>query len=168
MKKAKKLTVSAILTALSIVLLYLASVFPVLSLSLIAVAGLLPAVAVIECGLPFAGGMYAASCILALLLVPDKSCAILYAVLFGNYPFVKYFAERVKARMLSWIIKLAVANGLLAILFFVFRTVMLSFIPDNTLITATIIMFNVIFILYDICFTRLTAFYMARIHRHIV
>ena len=49
MKKAKKLTVSAILTALSIVLLYLASVFPVLSLSLIAVAGLLPAVAVIEC-----------------------------------------------------------------------------------------------------------------------
>lgn len=168
MKKAKKITVSAILAALSVVLLWLASVFPILSLSLIAIAGLLPAVVVIECGLAPAAAMYAVSCILALLLAPDKSCAILYAVLFGDYPFIKYFAERVRLRPLSWCIKLLAANALLALLYFAFRSVLLSFVPGETVLVFGLVMFNLIFVLYDICFTRLTAFYMARIHPHIV
>lgn len=168
MNKIKKLTVSAILVAFSIVLLYLASVFPVLSLSLIAVAGLLPAVVVIECGVASAAVMYIASCALALLLVPDKSCAILYAVLFGNYPFVKYFSERVRSRLLSWGIKFAVANALFALLFFVFRSVMLSFVPGDIMTALIFVMFQIVFVLYDLCFTKLTGFYMVRIHPHIV
>ena len=168
MRKAKKITVSAILIALTVVLLYLAAFFPVMSLSLIAIAGLLPAVAIIECGVSYSAAMYLASCILTLLLIPDKSCAILYAVLFGNYPFVKYFAERIKSHVLSWCIKIGAANALFALLFFVFRSVLLSFVPDNVLLIVTIALFNIIFIMYDFCFTKLTAFYMTRVHQHIV
>mgnify|MGYP004655774209 FL=1 len=166
MKKARQLALSAILAAFGVALLYLASFFPVLSLSLIAIAGLLPGVAVIECGVAAGAGTYAVACALALLLVPDKSCAILYALLFGCYPLIKYFAERLRP-VLAWAAKLAAVNALLALLFFAFRAVLLEFIPDHMMIFLTFLVFNIVFILYDLCFSKLSVFYMARIHPHV-
>lgn len=168
MKSTKKLAICSILTALILVLLYFASVFPVLSLSLIAIAGLLPAVAIIECGLSYGTTMYIASVILTLLLAPDKQCAILYTVLFGDYPIIKYFAEQIHIRWLMWGIKFVVVNSLMLGLYFIFNSVFFAFIPSEMLLWISFATFNIIFIMYDLCFTRLTTFYMVRIHHHIV
>ncbi|MEG2571197.1 MAG: hypothetical protein RSA70_07160, partial [Clostridia bacterium] len=112
MSKAKKTALGAVLCAFTLVLLYLGSIFQVMSLSLIAIAGLLPTVLIIESGLGSGALMYVASSILAILLVPDKQVAILYIVLFGSYPFIKYGAERVKPMILTWLIKIVASNAL--------------------------------------------------------
>ena len=62
---------------------------------------------VIELGRKWAVGVYAASAILAVLLIPSKEAAILYVVFFGYYPILKAVLEqRVRSRVLEWVIKI--------------------------------------------------------------
>ena len=164
---ARRLALSAILVALMLVLLYLASFTPVLSLTLIAIAGLLPAVIVVECGIGAAVTAYCAASVLALVLVPDKSSAILFALMFGHYPVVKNLIERIRVKWLGWCVKLAVANALFLVLYFVFKNIFLQMVPEIAqLIWVALIAFNIIFVLYDLCFSKLLLFYEYRIARH--
>lgn len=167
MSRVKKLTLSSILLACIVIILYLASLFPVMSLTLIAIAGLLTYVAIIECGAAYSLLMFIAASVLSFLLVPDKSCAVLYTLLLGIYPFIKHFAERIKVRALAWIVKILSANLLVLILYRFFSAVLLSFVPDDVLLIFAYLAFNAIFILFDVCITRLEVLYIWRIRRHI-
>lgn len=160
----RKLTVSALLTALSVVILYLASLLPSGRASVVAVAGLLPAVAVIGAGLGAGFLCYAGTGLLALILLPTKECALLYLVLFGHYPMLKSLMERLSNRVLEWLCKLLLFNGLVSLLYFSFRALFLSTLSSN-LISAALIyaVGNVFFILYDLAFSGLVARYQKRI-----
>ncbi len=168
MSKVNKLTLSSILLAGAVLCLYLASAFPVMSLTLIAIASIITYVAIIECKSLYALMVYIATTALGFLIVPDKSCVILYTLLFGAYPFIKHFSEKVKIKALSWLIKLLCVNALIFILYFAFKELLLSFVPANWLLIFAYLAFNFVFITFDICITRLKVFYMWRIHRHIV
>ena len=168
MKRTKKLTVCAVLCALAIVFLYLASFLPTLSLSLIAVAGFLPAIAIIECDFKYACVMTVASIILAFVLVPAYDCSIIYAILFAPYPFVKLFCEKIRFRALKWIAKLLCVNLMLFVLYICAGALIIGFQATLATLIFAWVAFNVIFVLYDLCFTKICALYFTRIHRHIV
>ena len=80
---AKAVALGGVLTALSLVLLYLASVSPTGRLGLTAVAGVVPAAAVVSGGLGAGVLSYLAAGLLGLLLIPAKAAAILYLLFFG-------------------------------------------------------------------------------------
>jgi hypothetical protein len=94
--QTRRIAISGILAAFSLVLLWLSSVMPTGRWGLIAAAGLLPAAAIISTGLP--GGIFCwlTTGILAMILLPDKMNALLYLFLFGLYPIVKYLVERMR------------------------------------------------------------------------
>ena len=74
---AGKLALAAMLTALSLVVLWAAAMAPWGRIGLVAVAGLMPAAAVISAG-PAAGGLcWAGTAVLALVLWPSKGCGVL-------------------------------------------------------------------------------------------
>jgi hypothetical protein len=69
---ARTITVSAALTALTVVFLFLGNVFPAGRLGLIAVASLFVTAAVIEAGLGAAAFVFVGSAVLGALILPDK------------------------------------------------------------------------------------------------
>ncbi|MBQ8026415.1 MAG: hypothetical protein IJ259_08385 [Oscillospiraceae bacterium] len=166
-RRTKSLTVTAVAAALSVVLLYLGSLFPTGQAGFAAVACLLGIAVVIACGLGWGVMHYVAAGALALLLLPDKTVALLYAVFFGYYPVIKSLAERCHGRPLEWGIKLAVFNAALTVLLFALRA---AFLPERAadLPTAVIyLLLNVVFVVFDIGLSRLIVFYENRIAKYL-
>ena len=165
-KSAGAVALTALLTALSLVILYLSVLVPTGRMGVVAVAGLLPAAAVISGG-PAAGGLcYAAASILALILLPDKGNALLYLLFFGLYPLVKYAVERLGRLPLELVLKLAFFNVMLTVFRFGLTAVFLPALPPAAADAVLWVLYpagNVVFLAYDFGFTKLIAFYTVRV-----
>ncbi len=162
--KTRKLTFCAILSALSVVLLYLGSILPTGRLALVAVAALLPAAAVVQCGLVWGAAVYAVSAALSLLLLPAKGCAVLYALVLGHYGVLKSLIERIGKLPLEWICKVALFAALLSALFFAFRWALV--LPERFAALALPVLLVggvAVYVVYDLLFTRLIGLYLTRV-----
>ena len=164
----KKLTRAALLTALAAAAVCLGAWVPRGGLALAALAALAGAAVLIECGLGWAIGHFAAAAILALLLSPDKLPALWYVFVFGPWPVLKHLIERLRSPAARWLVKLAVFAACAAALYFAFTaaftaafTGALPQLPWYALLPALC----AVFIAYDIAFSRLIGLYMRRIHR---
>jgi hypothetical protein len=101
----RKMAQTALLTALSVGILALGSVIPTATLGIAALAGLCTGVCVLLSGKRQAALLWLAASILALLLLPDKTLALVFALFFGPYPLIKALAERQKP-VWEWAIKI--------------------------------------------------------------
>ena len=114
--KTKTVAVGGMMSAAALVLLLIASIAPGGRLVITALAGVVGAVTVARAGMLTGALSWIAVSILALLLIPHKGCAILYAVFFGPYTLLKNQIERKCSRWTEWVWKylfcLAVAAGL--------------------------------------------------------
>ena len=161
----KYLTVSAMLSALGVVILGLGAVIEVLDISVAVIASLLVAYAVIEIGGAYPWLIWVVTSTIALLLLPLKTPVLFYALLTGYYPIVKQKIERKMARLPAWATKM----GVLAISLLVIWAVMWLFAPtllETTggwlMIVATLVLGIFAFILYDICLTKLITRYFVK------
>lgn len=164
--KASKVAYPAVLGALSLIFVYVASVVPSGSWGFVAVAGLFPAAAVISVGMKAGALCWAGVSVLAFLLIPGKFCALLYSVLFGLYPLVKALIERIRRRVPEYILKLVFFNAAFTVIFLVMRAAVLDSLPAVLSVTWVLyIVANIVFLLYDFGFSKLIGFYIARIGR---
>lgn len=163
----KKTVIAGVLAALSVIILYLGGIIEVLDLTMSAVTSLLVVVIVIEMGYSYAWLTYAATSILSLLMLPQKTPAIFYACFMGFYPIIKSYIERINSALLRWIIKLAVGNAALIFMFLFIKL----FVPDEfeggALLTFTYILGILAFIMYDIAVSKLISLYFAKIRDRI-
>ncbi len=109
-KKSNYVAVGGIWTAISLVMLFVAAVFPFCQLAFVFVASVIVGTLIVMYGYKLALCQYVAVAILALFTVPDKSLAMLYVLVVGNYPAIKFIIDRVKNKMLNFVIKLVVFN----------------------------------------------------------
>ena len=121
-KSTKKISVCALLCALSVAVLYIASVMPTGQLGITAIASLLGISAVIETDIKGGIAVFAATSVLGFLVIPEKSALLLYVLFFGYYPILKSIAEKQKSRVTEWIMKLFTANAALSVIIFLFLT----------------------------------------------
>ena len=164
----KTLARCALFTALGVALNYLASVLPVASLAVVAVAGLLTAATVIHAGLPRAFAVFAVTAALSLLLAGDKSAPLLYAAFLGYYPALKSFLERrLRPHLLCWAVKLLLFNAAFAALYLLASQILLSQLNTRLPWLAIQGLGNLVFVIYDIGLSRLIGFYIRRISTHI-
>lgn len=169
MKGTRRAALSAMLGALSLVILCLAAVSPSGRMGIVALAGLVPGAAVVSGGLGAGLLCYGVAGVLGLLLLPDKGLALLYLIFFGLYPMVKSLAEGRRHRVLEWAVKLAFFNAALCLFWFVLGRIFVPLLP--AMITQAVwlvfLVGNGVFVAYDYGFSRLISFYMARIDRAI-
>ncbi len=161
--KIKNTAFSAVFVAISVVLCILASVFPTMSVTITAIAGIVSAVALIQCGYRYALMVYVAASFLNLLFSPNKECAVYYTVLFGHYPLLKTFTERIGNKSVAWCVKIIEANLLYGIVFFISSHIIGTYEVIGIkafLLTAAI--FNAAFVLYDICLSKLMMLYISK------
>ena len=164
--KAKRVALSAVLAACSLVCLYLASYFPSGKMGMAAAAGLFPAAAVASCGFGAGFLCYAGTAILGMLLVSDKAVALLYLLFFGLYPMMKGFIERINRLIPELILKLLIFNLYAVLLFRVFGSLFAAVVPGGDFPAIVLLLIgNVVFLLYDYGFSKVITFYMMRIDR---
>lgn len=163
-KGAFRIALGGILTALALLVLYLAALAPSGRLGVVALAGLVPAVGVISGGLATGIFCYASSGILGLLLLPDKGCALMYLTLLGLYPVLKGLIERLRKLALEIVLKLVFFNAVLSVLVFGFSTLLFPFLPQ--LLQKPLLIYlvgNAVFLVYDFGVSKLLTYYAVRI-----
>ncbi len=161
MKNTKRIAVSGIAAALSVVLMYFAAVTDLLSLSGMIIAAFAILFIYIEYGTGTALSVYGAVSVISLLILPDKFAAIIYAVYAGYYPILKAKLES-KPKLLSWGLKLGSFNTVLIGLIAVSRFIT-SIENEAVLIElAVFVLANFVFVLSDRLAGRLTVIYLIK------
>lgn len=170
MKKTKIISLCGVIAAL-ITAIMASSYFPYLTYAIPALAGAFVIIPLFEIGKKAALLTYAAS-LLPVFLLAEPEAKLMYIALFGYYPVLKAVFEAFKSRALEYICKFVIFNLSVSLIYFVFAGIFgieaESFGQFAKYgVIALYILGNVAFLLYDICLTRLAAFYAVRLHSKI-
>ena len=172
----KKITLSAILSALGVIFLMLGSIIDVLDLSSAVLAGFTIAVGVIEIGGKYPAVMYTVISLLSLLILPNKYPAVFFIFFGGFYPIFKAYLERFHY-IIAWTVKFSMFN-----VFFVFMILTVRFLSEKnflppleninflssfreSLIFVGFVIANIVFLLYDIAMTKIITLYIVKIRK---
>lgn len=166
MRKSSKTALGGMIAALSVTIMLSTAVIPYLTYALPAMAGVLLVLMVIEINKSWALCTYVAVSILSFLILPDKEAAMMYCAFFGCYPVFKPFVEsKIKNNIVCWIIKAAFFNIMAVAAYLIIINVF--GIPLEEMdeygkwgIPLLLGMGNVMFVLYDICITRMVTLYL--------
>lgn len=161
MNKTGKMTFSAILSALGVIILYLGSVINVLDLTAVALASFFVFFAVMELGMPYQYLIYAVTSVVSLILLPDKFGGAVYLLFGGIYPIIKEKLEQLN-RGLAWVLKLIYFNAVLTALIFV--SIYVLHIDNAELVFSLMMYFlgNITFVLYDFATTLMVTAYVVK------
>ncbi len=166
---AGKTALGGMLTALSVVCMFLTNVVPMAEYALPALAGVVVMLAVVELGCKGACMVYVASALISMLLVSNLEAALMYALFFGYYPILKSMFERLHRPYFCIGLKCAVFN--LAVILVYFLAIGLLGLPAETFElfgTKVPLLFlamgNIVFAVYDVGLTRLVTNYCIRYH----
>lgn len=156
------------LAALSVVILYLGSFIDVLDASMAVIASLMTVIVVIEFGRSASWSIYAVTAVLSLILLPNKSPAVMYAAFFGFYPILKETFEK-RNKIVSWVLKEITFNAALVVCFLVIRFLIFIGIPEipTMMYVLGALLLEAVFILYDLALTRLISFYIFNLRKRL-
>ena len=166
--KTKTITICAMLSALGVVVLYLGSFIDVLDASMAVIASVMSIVAVIEFGHGASWSIYAVTSVLSLILLPNKSAAVMYAAFFGFYPILKEVFEK-RRKVVSWILKEITFNAALVVCFVIIRFLILSDIAEipTMMYVFGAVLLEAVFVLYDLALTRLISLYIFKLRNRL-
>ena len=154
-------------SALGTVLLYIGSFIEILDISIAVLASALTTLIVIEYGKKASLAVFFATSILSLILLPYKLPAFMYALFFGYYPIIKELIERIRVRLIGWIVKTAVFS-IASILLLLICTVFTAELELSSGIIMTIgfiLLSELMYFMYDIALTKMITLYLVRV-RH--
>ena len=168
MRNTKKLTLSAMTASLSSVILLLSSFLGMMELTVGAVASLLVVFINIEVKGAYPYLVWAVTSTISLLLFPSKTIGVAYLLVFGIYPILKAYFERLP-RPVWWVVKLAYFTVVLVLMILVTEFVLgVSFfeeVPNTSSIlqlwmkVGIIALFYIAFVAYDMFITVMIRLY---------
>ena len=163
--KTKTLTFCAMMTALGVLFLMMASMIPGMRIGLTAIASVVAALTIVQGSLTYGLITVIATAIVSAWIVPAKEIVLLYATFFGPYTLVKNLIERLHNLPLEWVLKLAFCGGISALLF-VFADSVLALIPvvlaENIWLFLPAVLLA--FAAYGIVFSQLIVYLFQRLH----
>lgn len=165
MNNASKTALGAMSVALSVILL-MPTALELFVYALPALAGIITMFCVVELNKKWAFAVFTASAIISLVLVPNKEAAVLYAAFFGYYPILKALLENTKFKAVEYIFKFSVFNLSVFISYFLLIKVfgmpfeeLMGTDESKWFIYVFPIMFNLMFIVYDLYLTKMYTLY---------
>ena len=164
MKKTYALAFSSVIAALSVALMFVTTFIPIGTYAIPCAAGAMLAAVVIEAGYITATAVYVAVSLLSFLLAGDKEAVLYYVAFLGFYPILKGLIERIKLKVVQYLLKYLVFNVTMIAAFYA-GIYILSVPKESFVLFGVYIPWiflavgNVVFILYDICLTRVITQY---------
>jgi len=164
------LSLAGMMTALSLLFLYLAAILPTARLSMYAVASLFTIALCIEQRTLYAFLMFIAVSGLSLLIVPNITTSIPYILFFGHYGIAKYHFERIKDKILGFFLKLAYFNVFLIIMYFLAKSILLDTVPDflKDNFWLFLVVAQGVFIAYDFIYSKCASLYFNRFRKFLM
>ncbi|MCM1363873.1 MAG: hypothetical protein NC122_01810 [Faecalibacterium sp.] len=174
--QAGKTAIGGMMVALSVIIM-IPSVFETFELAIPAMASVLVLFSVVELGKAWSFGVYAATSIVSLIVVPNKQAVIMYIVVFGYYPIIKSILESKLPKVLEYVLKFLIFNASAILSFFLITKVLGVPFDEFMGITnkesffgryavAIILVFaNIIFLMLDYCFTCAVTVYVRRFQK---
>ena len=172
MRQTKKLTLSAMVVALGTVFMVLGAVIEVFDLTAVALAAVLVAFVYIELGSPYTWLVWICTTLTTFLFYQHKPMWFMYLVLFGIYPILKGYIEKLPRPF--WLpLKLVFGNvAFVAIIFGVKLITGFPFIDPadaffgitgKVLYIITWVLFNVAMVAFDFFLTVMVRYYLANL-----
>ncbi len=158
-RKASKIALSGILGALAVICLFFASILPTSRLSLYALSSFFICIVIIENGIKAGWFFYAATTLLAVILVPDKLSIIPYAIFFGAYGAVKYYIEKINRLLIEYIVKYIFFNICLAAAVLFIWQIFAASVKINLPWWILIVVLEIVFFIYDYVYSMVIAYY---------
>lgn len=168
MKTSQKAAFCGLLCAMAVVTLML-TVFPYATYALAALAGMLMIPAVLELGVRYGVICYIVTALLAAFLTPDAEAKLMFMLFFGYYPICQCRVNLWAKRRMALLLKFVLFNAAAVVSFILSITVLgvekeAFMIGGVYLPWVLLILGNIVFIVYDIALTRVTAMYRVRLH----
>ena len=170
MRETKKLTISAILTALGVVIMLLGAVIEVLDLSVGAIASLIVVFVFVEIGKPYHWLVWICTGLLTALIYPGSALWVEYLLIFGIYPILKSYIERLP-RWSWWPVKLVYINAIVGLLALIMEKLLgIPFFEDEGAWMRVLFwaLLNVAFVMYDIFIKVLVRVYFAKYRERVI
>ena len=165
MSQTKKVTLSALLVALGTVFMIIGAAVEVLDLTVCAMASLLVVFVYLEIGSYYPWLVWICTSLATALIYPGSIMWAEYALVFGIYPLIKAYIERLPRW--SWIVvKIFYINAVIAALFFVCESLLgIPFFTEEGEVMAiiTYVLMNAAFVMYDLFITAMVRAYFAKI-----
>lgn len=114
-----RVALGGIVSALCITAMFFAGIIPMLYLLLPMVAGVLMMIMAMEINTKWAWLTYMSVGILSLFVTFDKESALIFIMLFGHYPILKFTLDKIKSGLFRKIMKLCIFNICVLAYFFV-------------------------------------------------
>ena len=153
----------AVITAASVILIYLSTIIPGNKLFLLSIASCLIPVAVVTTSLKNSFIIYLSTLILAFLMSGLTTAVIAYALFFGVYGIIKYYIEKIRKLPIEILLKLLYFN----ICLFVFYNILKLFTSTSLNFKLSIYIFiigaELIFVFYDYFLTVMILFISKRL-----
>lgn len=165
MSQTKKITLSAMMVALSTAIMLLGAVVEVFDLSVCAIASLLVVFIYLEIGSYYPWLVWICTTLATALIYPGSAIWVEYALIFGLYPLIKAYIERMPRW--SWlIVKLIYINVVIWGIFCVCEFLLgIPFFEEGGQILAiiTYVLSNVAFVAYDFFIMVMVRFYLDKL-----
>lgn len=156
MKKTRYTTISGMVSALSVVIMLLTNIMPSMMYVIPIITGAIVFAVNEIIGKKWALGVFFVTSFISFILLTDKEAALNYTLFFGYYPLLKPLYERLP-KVLSWSVKVLTFNVALTaiglIVTFIFKLPFLDEDMGKFTIPIFAVLFNVVFVMYDIMFT---------------
>lgn len=163
--KTKAIAVSALLSAVCVVLMGIGSIVEVIDLSLATLASISVIFAVIEFGGMYPWLMYFVTSVLSLLILPNKFPAVAFFLFLGYYPILKEKIERC-SRGIRIALKMSIFNIAMGMIFLVMKLLMIPFAKGYLLVGA-IVFLNLTFWFYDYALSVMITAYIHKLRKRL-
>ena len=111
MDKSYRVALGGIVSALCLVTMFLAGIISPLYIILPLIAGVLLLIIVEEVSISWAMVTYVSVSLLSLFITADKEAALLFIMLFGHYPMLRFFLQKIRFGPIRLILKQLVFNA---------------------------------------------------------
>lgn len=172
MKKTKKLTLSAMMVAFGAAFMAIGAFVQVLDLSCVALSSLLMVFVYMEIGAPYTWLVWLATTAVSFVISSGSTMWMVYLLVFGLYPIIKGYIERLP-RLLWLVVKLLYVNAMLVLVYFGCQYILgfpmfgdtESVLPISPTVIYIImwVLLNVAFVAYDAFIVVMTRFYLVKL-----
>lgn len=169
MKKLSfQIAFGGIVSALCILLMFSVGIFPVMLYVFPMISSLLIFILSYECGNRTALASYFSVSFLSVILSPDKESALIFLAFFGYYPILSRHIDRLKSKLVQWIIRFAVFNVSMIASYFVLLKLFLA--SENELFGGMskfvlLAIGNIMLVIYDIAIRNVSYLYVTKIRK---
>lgn len=170
MKNSKVIAYSGVATALSVVMLFLGSIFWVLGYTMPLVASLVMIILLDSISQKSALLTFISTSIISFILLNDKECVLIYVLFFGYYPLIRDKINDIKPKFLSYLLKFITFNA--AMVLTQVLCVYVFGIPfDDMLGNWGIVLFvlclNLVFVVFDKLYILLLKLYRIKLKKKV-